>query len=54
MIIKINDLDYNVVETTTKWIIEVQSIIEIKYELKKSDCKTIDDVKDFIIKNKLL
>lgn len=54
MIIKINDQNYNIVETSVKWVIEVQAIIDIKYELNKSDYKTIDDVKDYILKNKLL
>lgn len=49
-----DERQYNVTETTTKWVIKVlEGKVSLKYEISKQDCPTFEDLQNFVSENKL-
>lgn len=49
-----DDRQYNVAETTTKWVIKVlEGKVSLKYEISKKDCPTFEDLQNFVNENNL-
>lgn len=55
MNVEINGKDYDVKEFASKWVVKIKSErFSASYDVKKSDCSTLDELKKFLIESKIL
>lgn len=54
-IIKKEDKIYTVTETKEKWKLKaITGKVSLSYEISKSDCKTMEDLRQYVADNSLL